>query len=66
MKQNFEGPGEGQWITVDEKNQELQVPENPIIGYIEGDGVGPDIWAASRPVFDSVIEKVLLSLLRIF
>ncbi len=58
MKQNFEGPGEGQWITVDEKNHELQVPENPIIGYIEGDGVGPDIWAASRPVFDSVIEKV--------
>ncbi|NWF93536.1 MAG: isocitrate dehydrogenase (NADP(+)) [Syntrophaceae bacterium] len=35
----------------------LQVPEVPIIPYIEGDGVGPDIWRASVRVFDEAIEK---------
>ncbi|MGC8603810.1 MAG: isocitrate dehydrogenase (NADP(+)) [Desulfomonilaceae bacterium] len=33
------------------------VPDYPVIGFIEGDGVGPDIWAASRQVFDAAIEK---------
>ncbi len=33
------------------------VPEVPIIPYIEGDGVGPDIWKASVRVFDAAIEK---------
>jgi isocitrate dehydrogenase len=31
------------------------VPENPIIPYIEGDGTGPDIWAAAQPVFDVAV-----------
>ncbi len=31
------------------------VPDDPIIPYIEGDGTGPDIWAAARPVFDTAI-----------
>jgi isocitrate dehydrogenase len=36
----------------------LQVPENPIIPFIEGDGTGPDIWNASVRVFDAAVEKV--------
>ncbi len=35
----------------------LQVPDNPIVGFIEGDGTGVDIWAASRPVLDAAVEK---------
>ncbi|VAW02288.1 Isocitrate dehydrogenase [NADP] [hydrothermal vent metagenome] len=35
----------------------LQVPENPIIPFIEGDGIGPDIWAAAKNVFDSAVAK---------
>src|SRR3989304_1961267 len=35
----------------------LQVPDNPIIPYIEGDGTGPDIWAASVRVFNAAVEK---------
>ena len=35
----------------------MLVPEVPIIPYIEGDGVGPDIWKASVRVFDAAIEK---------
>jgi isocitrate dehydrogenase len=35
----------------------ILVPNQPIIPYIEGDGVGPDIWKASVMVFDSVVEK---------
>ncbi|HEV8183411.1 MAG TPA: isocitrate/isopropylmalate family dehydrogenase, partial [Candidatus Angelobacter sp.] len=35
----------------------LQVPDNPIIPYIEGDGTGRDIWAASVRVFDGAVEK---------
>ncbi len=34
------------------------VPENPVISYIEGDGIGPDIWAAARPVFDAAVKNV--------
>ncbi len=35
----------------------LQVPSDPIIPFIEGDGIGPDIWAASVRVFDAAVEK---------
>jgi isocitrate dehydrogenase len=35
----------------------LQVPDRPIIPYIEGDGTGPDIWRASQRVFDGAVEK---------
>ena len=34
----------------------LNVPDNPIIPFIEGDGIGPDIWAASQRVFDSAVN----------
>ena len=39
------------------ENGMLQVPEMPIIPFIEGDGIGPDIWKASVRVFDSAVEK---------
>ena len=35
----------------------LEVPDQPVIPYIEGDGVGPDIWRASVRVFNAAIEK---------
>jgi len=35
----------------------LEVPERPIIPFIEGDGTGPDIWRASQRVFDAAVEK---------
>ena len=38
-------------------SQGLNVPDNPIIPFIEGDGTGPDIWAAAVRVFDAVVEK---------
>ncbi|QDT72597.1 NADP-dependent isocitrate dehydrogenase [Lacipirellula limnantheis] len=38
-------------------NGRLQVPDAPIIPFIEGDGTGPDIWRASQVVFDAAVEK---------
>jgi len=38
-------------------NGKLNVPDNPTIPYIEGDGTGPDIWAASQLVFDEAVKK---------
>jgi len=38
-------------------NGVLQVPDQPIIPFIEGDGTGPDIWASSVRVFDAAVEK---------
>jgi len=35
----------------------LQVPNDPIIPYIEGDGIGPDIWAASQRIMDAAVAK---------
>src|SRR5947199_6116063 len=35
----------------------LQVPDRPILPFIEGDGTGPDIWCASQAVFDAAVEK---------
>lgn len=46
---------EGQKITI--SNGKLNVPNDPIIPFIEGDGTGPDIWAASVNVFDAAVEK---------
>ena len=39
---------DGRWV----------VPDRPVIPFIEGDGTGPDIWRASRRVFDAVVEKI--------
>lgn len=38
-------------------NGKLLVPDQPIIPFIEGDGIGPDVWSASRKVLDAAIEK---------
>lgn len=35
----------------------LQTPDEPIVGFIEGDGTGPDIWRASKRVFDAAVER---------
>jgi isocitrate dehydrogenase len=48
-------PTEGDQITID--NGVLQVPNNPIIPFIEGDGTGRDIWRASKRVLDAAVEK---------
>ena len=48
-------PKEGQKITI--SNGNLKVPNNPIVPFIEGDGIGADIWAASVKVFDEAIKK---------
>jgi isocitrate dehydrogenase len=51
----FTVPAGGAKITV--KDAKLNVPDNPILPYIEGDGTGPDIWKASVRVFDAAIAK---------
>jgi isocitrate dehydrogenase len=43
----------------------LTVPDNPIIPFIEGDGTGPDIWRASRRVFDAAVESAFSGTRRI-
>ena len=48
-------PATGEKITMTDGR--LTVPDNPIIPYIEGDGIGPDIWSASVRVIDAAIEK---------
>ncbi|WP_246258731.1 NADP-dependent isocitrate dehydrogenase [Kroppenstedtia pulmonis] len=48
-------PQAGERITL--VNGELKVPDRPIIPFIEGDGTGPDIWAAARRVLDAAVEK---------
>ncbi len=48
-------PTKGQKITM--VNRKLIIPDNPIIPFIEGDGIGPDIWAAAVRVLDAAVEK---------
>ena len=49
-------PASGAKITMG-ANGKLQVPDNPIIPFIEGDGTGRDIWRASVRVFDAAVQK---------
>jgi len=49
-------PAGGQKITLDAQGR-LAVPDAPILPFIEGDGTGPDIWAASVRVFDAAVAK---------
>ncbi|MEO2204376.1 NADP-dependent isocitrate dehydrogenase [Paenibacillus pabuli] len=53
--EKFAHPTEGEKIQID--NGTLQVPNNPIIPFIEGDGTGRDIWKASKRVLDAAVEK---------
>jgi isocitrate dehydrogenase len=50
-------PTNGEKITLG-ANQTLNVPDRPIIPFIEGDGTGRDIWRASQYVFDHAVEKI--------
>src|SRR5450755_4896264 len=58
MPESYNGvpvPADGARITY--KDGRIQVPPNPIIPYIEGDGIGRDIWKASVRVFDAAVEE---------
>ena len=52
---NVKVPEGGAKISI--QDGKLQVPDNPIIPYVEGDGTGRDIWRASVRVFDAAVEK---------
>ena len=49
-------PSDGAKITVNNDGT-YNIPDNPIVTFIEGDGIGPDLWAASVRVFDAAVEK---------
>ncbi len=49
-------PRGGEKITV--SGGRLQVPSRPIVPYIEGDGIGPDIWAATQAVLDAAVDRI--------
>jgi isocitrate dehydrogenase len=53
--EKFALPTEGEQITI--QDGKLQVPSNPIVPFIEGDGTGRDIWRASKRVLDAAVEK---------
>ncbi|MEO0935793.1 MAG: NADP-dependent isocitrate dehydrogenase, partial [Cyanobacteria bacterium J06641_2] len=55
MYEKLKAPTSGQKITF--KNGEPQVPDNPIIPFIRGDGTGIDIWPATQKVLDAAVEK---------
>ncbi len=55
MPFTLDPPSTGQPITM--QNGAMNVPDNPIIPFIEGDGIGPDIWRAAVRVFDAAVEK---------
>ena len=48
-------PADGAKITI--ANGRLTVPDNPVIPFIEGDGIGPDVWRASQRVMDAAVHK---------
>jgi isocitrate dehydrogenase len=48
-------PDGGEKITAE--GRELNVPDRPVLPFIEGDGIGPDIWAATRLVVEAAVEK---------
>jgi isocitrate dehydrogenase len=52
---NLTPPADGETITM--RDGALQVPANPILPFIEGDGTGPDIWSAARTVLDGAVRK---------
>jgi isocitrate dehydrogenase len=56
MPSPFTPPAHGQPITMG-AGQQLVVPDNPVLPFIEGDGTGPDIWRASVRVLDDAVHK---------
>ncbi len=57
-------PDNGAKVSIENGN--LNVPDNPIIPFIEGDGTGRDIWKASQRVFDAAVEKAYHGRRKIF
>jgi isocitrate dehydrogenase len=55
MTEQLKPPAGGETITI--ANGKLDVPANPIVPFIEGDGTGPDIWRASVRVLDAAVAK---------
>ena len=55
MTEQIKPPAGGETITI--ANGQLDVPANPIVPFIEGDGTGPDIWRASVRVLDAAVAK---------
>src|SRR3990172_7492950 len=53
--QSIKIPAGGEAITI--QNDKLQVPDCPILPFVEGDGTGRDIWRASVAVFDAAMAK---------
>lgn len=54
MSATINSPAEGSKITFE--NSKLHVPDNPIIPYIEGDGIGADLWVAAHTVFNGAVK----------
>jgi isocitrate dehydrogenase len=55
MSEFFKVPAKGSKISIE--NNVLNVPDNPIIPFIEGDGIGVDVWPASSRVIDAAVQK---------
>ena len=55
--QHIHLPEQGEKISV--KEGRLHIPDNPIVGYVEGDGIGPDITRAMLRVLDSAVNLPL-------
>lgn len=51
----YKAPSDGQEIGW--RGGKLEVPDRPIVPFIEGDGIGPDIWRATQRVLDAAVEK---------
>jgi len=57
MAASYNGVPVPKGATIGYSSGQYQVPDNPIIPFIEGDGTGRDIWKASVRVFDAAVEK---------
>jgi isocitrate dehydrogenase len=57
--------GKGNGAKIRFKDGQLIVPDDPIIPFIEGDGIGPDLWAASVRVLDAAVQKAFGGVRRI-
>ena len=55
LSSSYNTTKDGEIITIQDGS--LKVPDKPIIPFIEGDGIGADVWRASRRVLDAAIEK---------
>ncbi|MDP9122093.1 MAG: isocitrate dehydrogenase (NADP(+)) [Acidobacteriota bacterium] len=51
-------PAGGEAIVWHASGERLEVPARPVVPFIEGDGIGPDIWRATRKVLDGAVERV--------